>query len=301
MERKGISILRYTGYTLCGILLALALLHILFPREELYRELHDLGHTLSPHFSFSFQEIQTAPPFGFKMLKPVFKLKSGSAQKFFVAEHVTLHPDLWVMLKNHVGFRYQCKAYGGDLRGRLYFREDLLHGPMEATLQVRETYVGENPLIKHLPGLSVRGAFNGGLSFKKGKGPPLRGSGKGNIGLADVRMDLMEPLFGLDVLRMDELYAEFFLSNREITLHQFALKSPDFDATLTGSIFLDDDLGKSRLGLKGTLSPVRRSREKVAGQTSKQHGLGNPARTPGVSFMVLGTPARPVVTFLNNG
>jgi hypothetical protein len=75
------------------------------------------------------------------------------------------------------------------------------------------------------------------------------------LSITDGRIDFAQPLLNQKFLAFKNIDAELELKNQTLLIKRCSLKGSQMDASISGTISLDNRTGSNRLNLNGTMKP----------------------------------------------
>ena len=248
------TILRWFGYFLYAVVLTFALLYWLFPSKDLHAYLQANAKRIDSRLVLDIDQIRPCLPFGFESFGTELFFKDNPETALFSSERITIKPRIWALLQGRFDFGFVCRAYGGDIKGRVHFREGGLGGPFDGEIELRNIRIGR---YKHLPvllGRSVEGTLDGDIRYNTTTGSLTDGSGRANCRLRHGRVRFYKPVLNIRFVDIRRLEIEMLIEDQKVNVPRFSLRSRQMNITLKGSINLERKFAKSRLGLKGELA-----------------------------------------------
>ncbi|MBW1701608.1 MAG: type II secretion system protein GspN [Deltaproteobacteria bacterium] len=265
------TILRWFGYFLYAVVLTVALLYWLFPSEDLYNYFQANAKKIDSRLVLDIDQIRPCLPFGFESFGTELFFKDNPDTALFSSERITIKPRIWPLLQGRFDFGFECRAYSGDISGRVSFREGGLGGPFDGEIELRNIRIGDYKYLPVLLGRSVEGTLDGDIRYLTKSGPLINGSGKANFRLRHGRVRFSRPVLNIRFVDIRDLETEMLIEDQKINVTRFCLRSRQMNITLRGNINLEREFAKSRLGLKGELELLeqRRFAFQVEGVISK--------------------------------
>jgi type II secretion system protein N len=247
------TLLRGFGYFLYAVLLTVALLYWLFPSKDLYNYLQANAKKVDSRLVLDIDRIRPRLPFGFESLGTKLFLKENPDTALFSSEHITIKPRIWPLLQGRFDFGFECRACGGDISGRVNFMEGGLGGPFDGVIELKNIRVGDNEYLPVLLGHSVEGNLDGDIRYHTTSGSLTDGSGRADFRLRDGSLRFSVADLNSRFIDIRALETEMVIEDQKASVTRFCLRSGKMNITLKGSIDLEREFTKSRLGLKGEL------------------------------------------------
>ena len=114
----------------------------------------------------------------------------------------------------------------------------------------------------------------------------MEGDGDADLTIRDGRLTLSRPVWNIDTVHVDEASVTVQLRKRQLTLTRLEVRGRELQGSLSGTVLLKEELGQSRLNLKGTVRPFP-ALSRVLGGLLGRSAASRIRR--GVSFVIHGT------------
>jgi type II secretion system protein N len=281
------TFLRFFGYFLYAVLLTVALLYWIFPSEDLCNYLQAHAKRIDSRLVLNIDRIRPCLPFGFKSFGTKLFLKENPDTALFSSERITIKPRIWPLLKGRFDFGFECRACGGDIKGRVSFGEGGLDGPFEAVVKLKDFRIGDNKYLPVLLGHSVEGNLDGDIRYHTTSGSLTDGSGGAEFRLRDGGVRFSGPVLNFRSIEIKALETEMLIKDQKASVNRFCLSSGQMNIALKGSIYLEREFAKSRLNLKGECELFGPLLEKTEGVQAKKN----------LPFLVEGPISKPKLIF----
>lgn len=239
------------GYFLYAVLLAVALLYWLFPSEDLCHYFQARVKRIDSRLVLNIDRIRPCLPFGFELSGTELFLEENPGAAVFTCERLTIKPRIWPLLQGRFDCGFECRTCGGDITGRLHFKEGVLDGPFEAEVKLKDIRIGNNKYLPFLLGRSIEGKLDGDLHYQTRSGSLADGSGRADFKLREGKVRFSGPFKNSKFMEISALETEMLIKDQKADVNRFELKSKEMNMALQGSIDLERELAKSRLALKG--------------------------------------------------
>ncbi|MBW1805969.1 MAG: type II secretion system protein GspN [Deltaproteobacteria bacterium] len=246
---------RWFGYTLYGILLAVALLYYRFPSESFREYFETIASRTAPDLRLSIEELSPSFPFGVILAGTELSLKEEPDRTLIIAEPFHIRPDIKSFLAGGSGYFFKCSAYGGDLTGHVRFPRNDSGTPFTASIQLNKIDISNSTLPSQIFSRNMNGILSGTVTYKEGNVSPINGTGKADLLISDGAINLLQPLLGLESINFDELILKMTFKDRMLSMPSIELKGRKIDGNASGTIYLKTEIMQSRLNLKGTIEP----------------------------------------------
>ena len=255
--------LKYIGYALYAILVAVALLYYRFPSETFQSYLEQVAGRMHPPVIFSTRSLDPSFPPGLWLQAPAFSLEKHPETAFFEAQELSVSPGMGSLILGNTTWFFDARAYGGFINGHIRPGKD---GEIDGfSLSLEKMRIHEYAFLPHFGIGDLGGSLNGNITYK---GPPDRiilGDGAGDIHISEGKIDLLNPFLGLETIPFGKLNARFTLKKGTINLISVSLDGKGFLGSISGTIRLNRVMDRSRLNLKGTIEPIEAFLETLKG------------------------------------
>ena len=289
------------GYILYGILLMIVLLYYRFPSDALGDYLQSTAEEINPRYHVLVGKVRPSFPFGVKFLKPRVSLRESPDIDLFMADSLLIRPGLWSFLKGESKYRFDCLAYGGDIKGSVHFSDnggEASERPFTTSIELRDIRVNDYEYLFTLIGRNVKGILGGIITYSGQGNLLINGTGEANLRISDGSVELLQPIFSLESVSFDDLRIKMILEKTKIKLTHVELKGREIKGTLSGTIGLKQNFSKSRLALRGSIEPLEGFFKGENGAPRIMKLFKRRLRKGKLSFVVRGTPADPKIRFI---
>lgn len=288
---------KWFGYVLYCIILTVGLLYYRFPSDALKDYFKITANNLNTPLLISIDQIRPWLPFGLKLKETEISLKDKPTMKLFRADSLLVSPELWSLLKGKIRYCFKCTAYGGDVRGCVYFSKNSKTAPFSMEIEVKNVQIGNYEYIKDLVDRRINGSLYGTMYYRGQQRNLMGGNGGANLKLLNGRVELLLPLLGLDSIRFNEIMIDMVLKKQKINLARFDLIGPHLKGTLSGNVSLKKQVARSTLDLKGTIEPFAAFFKSAEGVSNVMSILKQRLKKGTLNFVIRGTLREPKVKF----
>jgi type II secretion system protein N len=288
---------RWIGYISYCVILAIGFLYYLFPSDALRDYLQARASTLNTPLLVSIEYIKPWPPFGLRLGQAEVSLKHKPARKIFGAERLLIKPEPWSFFKGQSKYRFECLAYGGNVRGHIHFRKTSTSGPFDTEIELKNIRIGSYGYLKDLLGRHVDGILSGTICYSGEQGDLLGGNGEASLRLLDGRVELLLPVLSLESIDFNDVKMDMVLEKQKMNLTRLELEGPQMKSTLSGTVSLKKDFGKSMLDLKGRIEPFASLFKDASGLQNIVQLFKRGLRKGSLAFVIYGTISEPKIKF----
>ncbi len=270
---------RSIGYGLFALIVLAAVLYLRIPANFLERLIVSRITEGRSDLAVDLTEARLRFPPGLRLDHLAIRfLDRGSASVEF--ERISASAAVSQLLLGRLVFSVEARAYGGDIRGNVAFVHRFsVSGPVRADLTFSDVNLGGCSYAEALSGRRIEGLLSGTLLYDGRVEDAVNGRGRLDVSLRDGSIRLLNPVFGLERLDFSRADGQAALENRTLSIRSLQLAGKGLRGTLSGQVFLENDVLQSRLDLKGTLTLT-------GGNTDPQPiALTGPLGDPAVQFL----------------
>lgn len=245
--------LAYLGYSL---ILAVVLLHYLFPTESFRDYMQARLERGGSPFLVSFDRVAASFPFGLRFIGPAVKARDAADVVVLKADSLLVRPRFLSLLSGTLKYLFLCRAYGGIMRGGLYFDETEADRLVETNVELNDINVGDCKYLSELIGREIKGILKGDISFRGSPDSLINGSFDANLILTNGAIRLQQPFLTLESIDLQELEIKAAGKERKMDINSIKLKGKELQGSLTGTMELDtDNIAQSKLSMTGEIKP----------------------------------------------
>lgn len=287
---------KWFGYVLYAIIVTAGLLFLRFPSGLIKDYLETRGERSNSPFSVSIGQVSPSLPFGLKLDKARIAQRANPNKIIFRADRVFIKPTLATLLGGNLNLCFESLAYDGVLEGCANFIDKSLQAPFSTSMVLKHIRLGKYDL-RGLIGRHVEGRLDGTVAYNGKNDLLIDGNGEADLRLSDGRLELLHPILSLDAIDFSQVSVKMALQDRKINLTRVALEGPNMRGTLSGTISLQKDIGKSRLDLRGTIEPFSDFFKSLAGARDMVKLFQRRLKRGTLTFIIRGTLTEPSIQF----
>jgi type II secretion system protein N len=289
---------KWFGYLLYCIALTLLLLYYRFPSDAIYNYLKITANNLDTPLILSVDRINPWLPLGLRLGNAEISLKNRQALSIFKADNLLVRPEVWSFIKGKKKYCFECIAYGGDIRGSIYFSKQSVITPFNTEISVKGVQIGSYENMKDLVGRRINGILQGTVFYTGQHQNLIDGSGEANIRLLNGSVELLLPILSLDSIKFNEIAINMVLRKQMITIARFELIGPMLKSTLSGTVDLKRQFANSTLNLRGTIEPFTALLKNAEGALGSLTLLRGRLKKGALMFTLRGTIGKPKIKFI---
>jgi type II secretion system protein N len=283
------------GYGMYAVLVALCSLYFRFPAAEVGDYLDRSIKGMNPDLSFAAAMIRPWPPLRLRFTD-MQVVSTGADVPLVVADNLVAGPQIRSMVQGKPIYVFKGEAYGGEFNGRLERHSD--SAPLgSASLSFTGIDLAEYKYLSEQLGRHLGGILGGSVDFQSDTDHLLDNEGRTKLRVTDGRVELLQPLFGLDAIEFNDLTVEATLTNGVLTANM-EFDGPELRGTVSGTVRVLADIGQSRLSFKGMIEPQAQLGQLYPQAAAAFNLLKKKMRNGKYSFVVSGTVQQPNFSIL---
>lgn len=281
-------------YIIYFVLITIGFLFYAFPSESVEAYFQALAKDRLTGSDLSLENVSLSLPFGWKLHQAELIPKEGRKGLKLKAEGVYIQPDPWSFIKGKRIYQFEGQIYKGKVKGSIDFIDKKTGPPYSLRMTLSDIDFKSGQVFQGMGDRDLEGQLNGTLQYEAKSDNIYDGAGEAELMLSRGKTEVTLPLFNLDTLVFDRLVVKCQLKNGKLNLGQLEFNGPDIKATLSGSIILNrQGLLKSRLNLKGEITPLPEFFQKLGDNPSSLELLKKRLKGGKLTFMVSGTLDEP--------
>ncbi len=242
---------KWIAYTIYTILILMVFLYLCFPSGKFVKYIETAVTAGNPDIILSIDSARPGFPPGIRFHNIVagFKDKPDSTIE---ADLLTVRPGLLTLLTGKRLLLLNADAYEGNIEATAGFAKTFsTGGPIKINAEFSDVDIGKCSYLKEVCGRRIAGRLEGSFAYDGKYRELMAGAGSAEFTLLDGSIQLLKKIFGFDKLVFDSMKADLILKNRTLKINGLNLTGKELNGDFKGNIFLDDDIGRSRLDVKG--------------------------------------------------
>jgi len=242
---------KWIAYTIYTILILMVFLYLCFPSDKFVKYIKSAVSAGSPDIILSIDSARPGFPPGIRLNNIVagFKNKPDSTIE---ADFLAVRPGLAALLTGKRLLLLNADAYEGNIEATAGLAKTFpAGGPIKINAEFSDVDIGKCSYLREVCGRRVAGRLKGSFAYDGRYREIMAGAGSAEFTLLDGSIQLLKEMFGFDKLAFDSMKADMILKNRTLKINGLNLTGKDLNGDFKGNIFLDDDIGRSRLDMKG--------------------------------------------------
>lgn len=224
-------------------------LYYLFPAENVKGYIEHRLNREYPDFTLDIGRLKPALPLAVSLSDvSLFYLQSP----FLTIDRVSVAPRLKSVLRPGLFFSYQGILSAGDLDGKMKVHQTTGRRSLSLDANLDGVELENVATAEALLHLKLSGLLDGKIKYKQSASQK---SATALLTVSEGSITLAEPLFDIEGISFENVKAVVTSKNRQLTIKNFTLSGPQLNGTMTGSIMIQNPLGRSRLDLKVRVKP----------------------------------------------
>ena len=274
--------------------MTVCLLYFCFPSDTFRDYFIKTVSNVNPKVLVSVEDVRPSLALGVKILNAELSSKTNPEMQLFSAEKITIRPRIGSFFGSKSSYRFNCKGYGGNIKGNFQYDKNSLEPPLDASITLEDIYIDDLIWLSTLTGYNPKGTLNGTVTLERQTNLLTHGTGEANLKISDGSVALKEPFLDLESINFDEIQVKLALKNRNIELSHFKMRGQEIQGTLSGTIRLNGDFMKSRLELDGNIELLEALFNRNKEDSDKKAFMQGPLKLP---FKITGTIEAPEFNF----
>jgi len=294
IRKKG----KWIGYLLYCVLLTVALLYYRFPSESIAAYLESVVAKANPRILLSLESLRPGFPLSVDLIDARISLKKAPRKTLLSVKNVSLRPEAWAFLHGTHVYHFDAHAYHGNIKGDVRFETRELMTAFTTTMKLKDLHIGRHPYLSPLIGRDLSGVLGGDIVYTGQYANLIEGVGEAILNISEGRVQLLQPILGLQSLQFDRLSMKITLKNKKVALSDVGLEGRAVKGQLSGTIILNNDIPASRLDLRGTIEPLGGLLGDLKGDSNPLKFLRKSLKSLKRSFVIRGTFRDPEFKFM---
>jgi type II secretion system protein N len=240
------KILLYIAFT---AVMGVVFLYLLFPADSLRTYIEAQIRQNAPDLTVEIGQVSAAFPPGLKLANILCEYQE---LPLVTASRASVRPALLKLLGSAKVVDFDLDTSEGRIDGRGVMRvgkQNLL----SVDAEIDQIALHEIAGLRAIPDYIISGLLSGKIEYKAT--PGRSGSGAADLVATDAKLELINPMFGIESFSFDSIEAQLNLSPRRVQLRRCNLNGNEVDGNISGSVMLRTPMDQSRLNLSGVLRP----------------------------------------------
>jgi len=294
IRKKG----KWVGYLLYCVLMTVGLLYYRFPSESIAAYLESVVAKANPRILLSLESLRPGFPLSVDLIDARISLKKEPRRPMLRMKNVSLGTEGWAFLHGVRVYHFDAHAYDGNMKGDVRFENQKSTTSFTTTMKLKDLNIGRHPYLSPLIGRDVSGVLGGDIVYTGQYANLIEGVGEAILNISEGRVQLLQPILGLESLQFDRLSMKITLRNKKVVLSDVGLEGRAVKGQLSGTIILNNDLPASRLDLRGTIEPLGGLLGDLKGDSNPLKFLRKSLKSLKRSFVIRGTFRDPEFQFM---
>ena len=266
-------------------------LYFLFPSEVFRGVVSNYLLKMLPGYQIQFDRLQPVLPLGL-----AFEMVNVSQDEHRLAkiDRLNVAPRIVSLLSPRKTINYRGNAYQGFLKGHMDVNTSDKNKQTDVFIKLADIQLSDITYIQERLGRKVTGFLNADVDLIDNNGP--KRSLKGKLDLADVRIELSNPIINIQEVVLNLVEAEFNVNKQVFSLKRLEAMGGQVEGSLTGTVMIRKPMSKSRINLRGSIFPqevlLAGIKDFLPGNIFKQQ-MGD----KGIPIRIYGTIEKPKFSF----
>lgn len=280
---------------LCYIAFTLAVtgcfLYLLFPSEAFRGVVSAYLLKMLPGYQIQFDRLKPVLPLGlgFEIVNV-----SQDDRRLAKIDRLNVAPRIVSLLSPRKTINYHGNAYQGFLKGHMDVNTSDKSKQTDIFIKLADIQLSDITYLQERLGRKVTGFLNADVDLIDNNGP--KRSLKGKLDLADVRIELSNPIINIQEVVLNLVEAEFNVNKQVFSLKRLEAMGGQVEGSLTGTVMIRKPMSKSRINLRGSIFPqevfLAGIKDFLPGNIFKQQ-MGD----KGIPIRIYGTIEKPKFSF----
>lgn len=285
---------KWLGYALYVVLVTLLLLYYLFPSQTVAEFVDNSVGRIDPAIGFKAGKIGLWIPVGIRISDAQIYLNDSPSPAVFKADRIYMKPQILPLITGKYSIDLSGSAYNGDISGWLDAKDEDVK-TFESGLTFKNIDLAEYGFLKSNFPHSFMGRLSGDIEYSNNS---AGGNGKGDLRLSDGQLRFQAPIFGISAVDLQNIDLQLELRPGEVRIVKGQLSGSEVNATMSGSILLQENVSNSVLNLKGTLEPLAEFYKNYPEIRELLKSMRKRVKRGQYFFVITGTVNKPVFRLL---
>jgi type II secretion system protein N len=239
----------WVGYGLFAVLTTAVFLYSFFPAVSIKQMIESKLPNIKPAFSASIGKLNPSLPLGLTFSDSTVKY-SGTPILFI--KKLEISRNVFTLFRSKKTYHFNASAYDGKINGFVDI-EPASGKPASANIVLTGLSLHKIFSLFPISGKKVSGTLKGEAFYQMD--PRKIETLTATVTATDFKTELDPPLFMLKNLDFKSIETDLKIQNQTLMIRQCLLKGLQLDARISGSIHLNQEIGKSILNLYGKIKP----------------------------------------------
>jgi type II secretion system protein N len=262
-------------------------LYMLFPKDPLRAYIQTQIQRNLPDVSVEIGQVSPAFPPGLNLIDI---LCERDELPLVNASRATIRPALLHILGSEKVVNFAVDTSEGHIDGQGIVQTGK-QGELSVKADIDKIVLQEIAGLRALSDYEISGLLSGQVNFKTL--PGRSGNGNADLVVTEAKLELTNPLFGIEALSFTSIEAQLNLSTRRLQLRRCNLRGNEVDGSISGSVMLRTPMNQSRLNLSGVLQPHAEFMATLQRTIPVALLGGNNLGQKGLPFRITGTFEKP--------
>ncbi len=238
------------GYIAFTLLATGCFLYLLFPSEAFKGVVSTYLLKMLPGYQFQFDRLKPALPLGLGF-ETVNVLQDDL--RLAKIDRLNVAPRIVSLLSSRKTINYHGRAYQGFIKGHMDVNASDKSKQTDVFIKLADIQLSDITYLQERLGRKVSGFLNADVDLIDNNGP--KRSLKGKLDLADVRIELSNPIINIQEVVLNLVEAEFNVNKKVFSLKRLEALGGQVEGNLTGTVMIRKPMSMSRINLRGSIFP----------------------------------------------
>lgn len=237
------------AYVLYFVIVLLFFVGLRLPSATIKKVVEQALHEQVPQFVWRIAAVSVQFPFT-GVVNGIEAFSPGEQNyPVFVVNRLTITPVIMTLFKGSYSLDYSANLWQGNVSGTVSLPErSTAIVDMKGECRSLLLSQGSRPLT--VLGRDVRGKVNGRFHYR-GSTDRLQGEGGASMALVSGSVSLIQPLFGMTQVDIDQSQLDLVLHGTEMAITKAGFRSKDFGGEMLGTVSIASGLMESSVNLNG--------------------------------------------------
>jgi type II secretion system protein N len=284
-------------YGLYSLALVLFLLYLRFPSDAVKNYVESGFGNRMASMDVRIGFVEPVLPLGL-VFKNFRLIDRDTPEKvLFSASDFNVRPEAGKIIRGIPGAKISCKAYGGNVSGRVGFSDSKLKGDMTLDVELNGINLEEHAVLQEALGRRIQGMLEGTVNFNGQPGNLPAGNGRIKLIAKEGHVEIDNVFLEIDTVEFSRVILAGDLMKGKFNLVTGDIEGPDYRGSLTGTASLVSGLMGSRLDLQGWIE-LFPSFFTQKGAPNRLNYIRQRLKRGKLNFSIKGTVAKPVVNLI---
>jgi len=246
---------KLAAYLLFACAVTLFFVYFSFPAQTVCGYLEESVGRRFPFLSLKIQRVKPVLPLGIQLHQALLTNNKNPSIFLFKADSFVVMPSTKMVFTGRPAVDFDCRAYGGRIKGVVVFKNFNLGPPFRTDLDFTGLQLDRYTIIKERLNRACSGVMSGTVSYEVPGSDLLQATGEANISILNGSVRFTEPFFGLTSLDFDLIQAQIHVKAQKLVIDRVDFRGAQIIGEGAGSISLHRNLKQSNLNFTIAVQP----------------------------------------------